>query len=281
MDFNILSKKWDDVLRTVKERRVTVHAWLVDGEPYKFENGILYIVFKNSIHMEVTKKPNNTKVIEEVLNDLLGQPLKIECILFHDSLKEQSQPILTDIERETYSVEILFVLDNGTKLTSFDTLVNMMNIDEKYIIREEVGQPKSKDQYFGRIYMNGNPSSLVIQIYKFSANQQQDIVYKINIFSGDIKSLEEYIKILIDIVHDRKHIKHKYLLWDGISQYFCKEGYYLINKVENKMRSFITEFLCRKIGQSAFKSTFSIELKESIKNNQQKTPYIDFNTYLV
>jgi DNA polymerase-3 subunit gamma/tau len=73
--------KWPTVLQQVKEKKITVHAWLVDGEPVSaLEDGVL-VAFKNTIHRETTEKPANKQLIEQVLKEVMGRPLKLETVM--------------------------------------------------------------------------------------------------------------------------------------------------------------------------------------------------------
>ncbi|MBB6675688.1 DNA polymerase III subunit gamma/tau, partial [Cohnella nanjingensis] len=65
----------------VKEERVTVHAWLVDGEPVSFADDTVLVAFRNSIHRETTEKPANRQVIEHVLSAVYGQPTQLATLL--------------------------------------------------------------------------------------------------------------------------------------------------------------------------------------------------------
>lgn len=79
----ILSK-WPQVLQRVKEERVTVHAWLVDGEPVSFAENTIVVAFRNTIHRETTEKPTNKGVIEGVLSSILGNPTQLLTIMQKD-----------------------------------------------------------------------------------------------------------------------------------------------------------------------------------------------------
>ncbi|MBW5448705.1 DNA polymerase III subunit gamma/tau [Cohnella sp. CFH 77786] len=72
-----LLAKWPQVLQRVKEERVTVHAWLVDGEPAAIAEGTVLIAFRNTIHRETTERPANKALIESVLSSVLGQPAQL------------------------------------------------------------------------------------------------------------------------------------------------------------------------------------------------------------
>ncbi|CAI6087478.1 DNA polymerase III subunit gamma/tau [Cohnella sp. JJ-181] len=73
--------KWPQALQRVKEERVTVHAWLVDGEPVSYTDDTVLIAFRNSIHRETTEKPANRQVIEGVLSAVLGRPTQLATLL--------------------------------------------------------------------------------------------------------------------------------------------------------------------------------------------------------
>lgn len=73
--------KWPQTLQRVKEERVTVHAWLVDGEPVSYADDTVLVAFRNSIHRETTEKPANRQVIEGVLSALLGRPTQLATLL--------------------------------------------------------------------------------------------------------------------------------------------------------------------------------------------------------
>ncbi|WP_256760665.1 DNA polymerase III subunit gamma/tau [Cohnella sp. WQ 127256] len=69
--------KWPQILQRVKEERVTVHAWLVDGEPVSFAENTMAVAFRNTIHRETTERPANKGVIEGVLSSIFGNPTQL------------------------------------------------------------------------------------------------------------------------------------------------------------------------------------------------------------
>ncbi|QJD86216.1 DNA polymerase III subunit gamma/tau [Cohnella herbarum] len=73
--------KWPQILQRVKEERVTVHAWLVDGEPVSFEGDAFLVAFRNTIHRETTERPANRGVIEGVLSSILGSPTQLVTVM--------------------------------------------------------------------------------------------------------------------------------------------------------------------------------------------------------
>ncbi|MFC5467338.1 DNA polymerase III subunit gamma/tau [Cohnella suwonensis] len=69
--------KWPQILQRVKEERVTVYAWLVDGEPVAYADDSVAVAFKNTIHRETTERPANKGVIEGVLSSIFGKPTQL------------------------------------------------------------------------------------------------------------------------------------------------------------------------------------------------------------
>ncbi|MFC5529089.1 DNA polymerase III subunit gamma/tau [Cohnella yongneupensis] len=88
-----VASKWPQILQRVKEERVTVHAWLVDGEPVSYSDNTLLVAFRNTIHRETTEKPANKGMIEGVISSLIGQPTQLFTVMqkeWQEALAEHS-----------------------------------------------------------------------------------------------------------------------------------------------------------------------------------------------
>lgn len=83
-EFQAVAAKWSQVLSVVKERKITVHAWLVDGEPVSIDGDDLLVVFRSGMHRETTEKPANKGLIEQVMQEVLGRPLKLTTAMVKD-----------------------------------------------------------------------------------------------------------------------------------------------------------------------------------------------------
>jgi DNA polymerase-3 subunit gamma/tau len=70
-------RHWPEVLARVKEQKITVHAWLIDGEPVAATEEAVIVAFKNSIHRETTEKESHKTLIEKVMAEVLGSPLRL------------------------------------------------------------------------------------------------------------------------------------------------------------------------------------------------------------
>lgn len=68
----LIKNKWPHILDLVKDKKITVHAWLVDGEPVAANEGQLLLAFKNVIHRDTTEKPSHKQLIEDVIAQVTG-----------------------------------------------------------------------------------------------------------------------------------------------------------------------------------------------------------------
>ncbi|MEV5026336.1 DNA polymerase III subunit gamma/tau [Paenibacillus sp. LPE1-1-1.1] len=83
-EFNQVRMKWNDVLQGVKDAKITVHAWLKDGEPVASADDAILVAFKNTMHRETTEKPANRDIIEKVMHDVLGGQFRIVTVMMKD-----------------------------------------------------------------------------------------------------------------------------------------------------------------------------------------------------
>lgn len=100
--------KWPQILTRVKEERVTVHAWLVDGEPVSYADNSLLVAFRNTIHRETTERPANKGMIEGVIGSLIGQPTRLVTVMqkeWQDALAERSGKQTGGSEKEEFRLE--------------------------------------------------------------------------------------------------------------------------------------------------------------------------------
>ncbi|KHF32039.1 DNA polymerase III subunits gamma and tau [Paenibacillus sp. P1XP2] len=79
-----MQRQWGQVLQGVKDEKVTVHAWFMDGDPVSVLEDAVLVAFKNNIHRETTEKPANKQVIEGVLHDKLGKPYHLVTMMQRD-----------------------------------------------------------------------------------------------------------------------------------------------------------------------------------------------------
>ncbi|GKU77716.1 DNA polymerase III subunit gamma/tau [Paenibacillus sp. L3-i20] len=81
---NLARSKWGNVLQRVKEAKVTLHAWLKDGDLVAVQGGNLLLAFKNEIHRETTEKPNHREIIERIAQEVLGESYQLVTVMLKD-----------------------------------------------------------------------------------------------------------------------------------------------------------------------------------------------------
>lgn len=95
-----IQREWDGVLNRVKEQKITVHAWLVDGEPVAATEHAVILAFKNTIHRETTEKEANKRLIEHVMGEIFGSSKTLFTVMRADweamqrkATSPQSEPV--------------------------------------------------------------------------------------------------------------------------------------------------------------------------------------------
>ncbi|MNH87763.1 DNA polymerase III subunit tau [compost metagenome] len=83
-EFIAIQNKWNQILQRVKEEKVTIHAWFMNGEPVSVLDNNVLVAFKNDIHRETTEKPANKEVIERILEQQLGGPFRLVSMMQKD-----------------------------------------------------------------------------------------------------------------------------------------------------------------------------------------------------
>lgn len=93
-DFRHAAQQWSQVLGRVKELKITVHAWLVDGEPVGLADKNLLVAFKSAMHRETSERPANKQLIEQAFQEVIGQPYRLVTVMLKDwkAAAEQTKP---------------------------------------------------------------------------------------------------------------------------------------------------------------------------------------------
>lgn len=101
--FQAVQQKWSQILQRVKEEKVTVHAWFVNGDPVSVWEDTILVAFKNDIHRETTEKPANKQVIERILEQQLGKPYRLVTMMqkdWNDAAQGAVEPVKEPFELE-------------------------------------------------------------------------------------------------------------------------------------------------------------------------------------
>lgn len=96
--FKQLLQKWNQVLTQVKEQKITIHAWLVNGEPVALKQNTVLLSFKSSMHRETTEKPVNRQMIEQVISTVMGAPMTLVTVMQKDWKETQDNATALEVE---------------------------------------------------------------------------------------------------------------------------------------------------------------------------------------
>jgi len=74
---------WDRLLEEMRGKKRTVEALLKEGTPRSYRPGRLVVAFAPGFrfHCENIKRPDNLRLVEEVLSRLAGEKITVECVL--------------------------------------------------------------------------------------------------------------------------------------------------------------------------------------------------------
>jgi DNA polymerase-3 subunit gamma/tau len=92
-DHKQVKLKWSAVLSQVKDRKITIHAWLTDGEPAAIHEDTVLLAFNSAMHRETTEKPANKQLIEQVMSDIYGHPMRFSSMMKKDWNEARSEMV--------------------------------------------------------------------------------------------------------------------------------------------------------------------------------------------
>ncbi|MFV9511859.1 DNA polymerase III subunit gamma/tau [Tepidibacillus sp. LV47] len=89
-----LKQAWPEILQEIKRKKITVHAWLIDGDVVAATDDTVVIAFKNIMHRDTTDKTSHRQLIEAVITEKTGVTYKILNVLQKDWQKfiEENEP---------------------------------------------------------------------------------------------------------------------------------------------------------------------------------------------
>lgn len=76
-----LKGQWQNILTEVRKKQVTTYAFLREGQPVALDKNTLWLAFpeKYKIHMEAVLQPKHKEKVEEVLQQIFGTGIVIQC----------------------------------------------------------------------------------------------------------------------------------------------------------------------------------------------------------
>lgn len=75
-----VSQKWPEILHSIKQQRITLHAWLADGEIVETTDHSITVAMKSTFHRDTILKPENKKLIEQELEKVLHKAYELKAL---------------------------------------------------------------------------------------------------------------------------------------------------------------------------------------------------------
>jgi len=91
IDLAAVRRAWPQIRERVKEKRITTHAFLLEGKPQEVKGGELVILFPadRSFHRGELEKEDHRLVLEEALEEVLGVGLTVRAALEGPESREE------------------------------------------------------------------------------------------------------------------------------------------------------------------------------------------------
>jgi DNA polymerase-3 subunit gamma/tau len=102
VDLAAVRRAWPQIKERVKEKRITTHAFLLEGKPQEVEDGELVILFPpdRSFHRGELEKEDHRLVLEEALEEVLGVSLTVRAAM-EEPVSREEEPGDGEAENET------------------------------------------------------------------------------------------------------------------------------------------------------------------------------------
>jgi DNA polymerase-3 subunit gamma/tau len=115
-ELNQIRAAWDQILSSIKDKNIRVHAFLMEGDPKIIKNNELLVGFDDvfGFHLDMLSRPENKQLVEQVISSFVQKDMIVKCV-FNSSISIDE----TAVEEEpTDELEALksFVGDAGDKM---------------------------------------------------------------------------------------------------------------------------------------------------------------------
>ena len=93
IDLAAVRRAWPKVKESVKEKKITTHAFLLEGKPSEVREGEIVISFPEgrSFHKGELEKEDHKRILEQALEEVLGVELKVRSVLEEEPSQHLAQ----------------------------------------------------------------------------------------------------------------------------------------------------------------------------------------------
>jgi DNA polymerase III subunit gamma/tau len=74
-----VQQEWPTILNLIKQKRMTLYAWLADGEIMESSDNTVTVVFIGNFHRDTVLKSENKQLIEQEMKNVLGKAFELKA----------------------------------------------------------------------------------------------------------------------------------------------------------------------------------------------------------
>lgn len=94
LDLAAVRRAWPQIRERVKEKKITTHAFMLEGKPSEVRDGELTVVFPadRAFHRGEMEKDDHRRVLEEALEEVLGERLSVTTSVEEETVRKGEEP---------------------------------------------------------------------------------------------------------------------------------------------------------------------------------------------
>ena len=80
---DVITKEWPKIMQTIKTKKISIYALIMEGEVISFENSLLTIAYNDGFgfHKEAVSSPQNKEFVEEVVSKYFNKNITIHFFM--------------------------------------------------------------------------------------------------------------------------------------------------------------------------------------------------------
>jgi len=115
-ELNQIRAAWDQILLSIKDKNIRVHAFLMEGDPKIIKNNELLVGFDDvfGFHLDMLSRPENKQLVEQVISSFVQKDMIVKCV-FNSSISIDENAVEEEPTDELDALKS-FVGDAGDKM---------------------------------------------------------------------------------------------------------------------------------------------------------------------
>ncbi len=115
-DFKMFMKHWDEILKEIKKKKISIYAVLMEGKPVAIDQNSLIIAFEDGygFHKEAVNSSSYKEFIQEIIEDITGKKIELKCIM-KDEMKNmiEKKDIVSSTNGDVETKKIIELFGEG------------------------------------------------------------------------------------------------------------------------------------------------------------------------